>query len=77
MKTIFLISSLLLTGCTTTKTLEVKAPCPKPNIPTRPHLPIEDLKQDDSAPIVMKSYVASLGMCIDSYNSLEHQMRGN
>jgi hypothetical protein len=53
-------SSLLLAGCTTTKPIEVTAPCPKPNIPAEPRYPVQDLKQGDQPDKVMKAYVATV-----------------
>ncbi len=76
MRIIIIFLSLLLTACTTTKTIEVPASCPKPNIPAEPHYPVKDLKQGDTPDIVVKSYVATVYLQHEYIEQLKHIMRG-
>jgi hypothetical protein len=76
MKPLNLLIPLILTGCATTQPLQVTAPCPKPVIPAEPHYPAQDLKQGDSPATVAKSYVASLGLCLDTNAAIRHVCGG-
>jgi hypothetical protein len=65
-----------LGGCTTMQPLQATAPCPRPNIPTEPHYPLQDLKQGDSHTTVAKAYVATLKGQHDYIQQLKHILRG-
>lgn len=62
---VIIVLAACLGGCATTQPLQVTAPCPRPNIPTEPHYPIQYLKKGDSSDKVAKAYAASFGLAYD------------
>ena len=62
-----LLAVALLSGCATTPRevvrrveVPVAAPCPAPQAPPRPHLPLADLPQDATAADIARATAASL-----------------
>lgn len=62
MRILILSLVLFLAGCTTTRAVNIPvvAPCVRPQLPKKPHLPIYDLNAKSNPAEVMKAYVASV-----------------
>lgn len=61
MRTIFILTALLVTACT--KTVYVPTGCPRPQLPPEPRYPVADLRPGDAPDKVAKAYVAALYVC--------------
>lgn len=71
MKIMILLLVFALSGCTTTKTIEVPVPvpCVKPkNIPV-PHNYMADLNAQSSPPDFVKACLATTESCFNAYNA--------
>ena len=66
MKNLAILIILLLTGCTTTKPIQVVSGCPRITIPVEPHYPAQDLKAGDVSDKVFKATWATI-VAQDSY----------
>lgn len=71
MRIIILLGSLLLTACTTTKTIEVPVPvpCAKPKNIAVPHDYMADLNAQSQPPDFVKACLATRESYKNAYNS--------
>lgn len=82
MRIIALIAAALLAGCASSpKVVErrvevpVAVPCPTPQAPPRPHLPLADLQPDATAADIARSTAASLESLTGYAEALEGLLR--
>ena len=80
MKRIAIIAAALLAGCASAPMerrvdVPVAVPCPTPQRPPRPHLPLSDLPPDATAPDIARATAASLEALTGYVESLELLLR--
>ena len=76
MKRIAIIAAALLSGCASAPVerrveVPVAVPCPTPQRPPRPHLPLSDLPQDATAADIARATAASIEALKGYSESLE------